>query len=303
MAPGRRPDATDPRPGLSAPRRPDAVALVTGGVAGTMRPPPATPFTALVLAGARAPDDPVAKAAGVPVKSLARVGGTPMVLRVLLALEEAREVGERVLCGPDLAAVEQEVELRRRLVSRQFRWIEQCATPSASAHHAMQSLPADVPVLVTTADHALLTAEMIDYFCARARTTGCEVVVGVAPLDLVAAAHPETRRTVMRLRDGSYCGCNLFAFLTPRARTAAAFWCRVEEDRKNPRRVIAVLGWMAVLRYLLGRLSLADGLDRISRRLGLSAGAVVMPFPDAAIDVDTVGDLRLVQARLDGRPR
>jgi CTP:molybdopterin cytidylyltransferase MocA len=52
---------------------------------------------------------------------------------------------------------------------------------------------------------------------------------------------------------------------------------------------------MAVLRYLLGRLTLAEGLKQISHRLGLSAGAVLMPFPEAGIDVDTVDDWKLVE--------
>jgi hypothetical protein len=50
-----------------------------------------------------------------------------------------------------------------------------------------------------------------------------------------------------------------------------------------------------VLRYLLGRLSLPEALDRMSGRLGFKAGAVVIPFPEAAIDVDSVRDLKLVE--------
>jgi hypothetical protein len=52
---------------------------------------------------------------------------------------------------------------------------------------------------------------------------------------------------------------------------------------------------MAVLRYLMGRLSLTDALDRISRRLGFKAGAVILPFAEAAVDVDSVNDLELVE--------
>ncbi len=52
---------------------------------------------------------------------------------------------------------------------------------------------------------------------------------------------------------------------------------------------------MAVLRYLMGRLSLEEALDRISRRLGFKAGAVIMPFAEAAVDVDSVSDLELVE--------
>ena len=42
-------------------------------------------------------------------------------------------------------------------------------------------------------------------------------------------------------------------------------------------------------------LSLEEALDRISRRLGFKAGAVIMPFAEAAVDVDSVSDLELVK--------
>ena len=60
-------------------------------------------------------------------------------------------------------------------------------------------------------------------------------------------------------------------------------------------RVIRVLGVMAVLSYLLGKLSLAGALDRMSQRLGFKAGAVIIPYAEAAIDVDSVADLKLVE--------
>ena len=45
----------------------------------------------------------------------------------------------------------------------------------------------------------------------------------------------------------------------------------------------------------MGRLSLAEALKRVSRRLGLTAGAVIMPFAEAAVDVDSVEDWKLVE--------
>ena len=60
--------------------------------------------------------------------------------------------------------------------------------------------------------------------------------------------------------------------------------------------MIRVLGLTAVMRYLLGLLSLQEALERISRRLGFKAGAVIIPFAEAAIDVDTVQDWKLVES-------
>jgi GTP:adenosylcobinamide-phosphate guanylyltransferase len=258
-------------------------------------------FTAVVLAADRGPDDPVARSAGVRCKSLTPVGGKPMVFRVLDALTASRMVTTYILCGPPKFIMAQEPDLETLITSGRANWFENQATPSSSAFHVLQTLPDETPVLLTTADHALLSARIVDYFCSEAQATGCDVVAGVARHEAVTAAYPQTRRTATRLEDGAYCGCNLFAFLTPRARRAANFWRRVEDQRKNPLRVIRVLGWSAVLRYIFGRLSLNEALNRISRRLGFKAGAVVLPYPEAAVDVDSVSDLELVENIVSNR--
>ncbi|MBT8370195.1 MAG: nucleotidyltransferase family protein [Deltaproteobacteria bacterium] len=252
-------------------------------------------FTALILAADRGPDDPVAKAAGVPCKSLAPIGGTPMVFRVLSALDASLEVEKRILCGPPKQIVNRESDLQKLIGTGRVNWFENLQTPSSTAYHVLQKLPENIPVLLTTADHALLNPQMVDYFCNTARATKCDVVVGVARHEDVMKAHPETRRTATRLQDDAYCGCNLFAFMTPDARVAADFWRQVESERKKPLRMIQKLGWVPVLRYLLGILSLDDALKSISQRLGFKAGAVIMPFADAAVDVDSVSDWELVK--------
>jgi CTP:molybdopterin cytidylyltransferase MocA len=76
---------------------------------------------------------------------------------------------------------------------------------------------------------------------------------------------------------------------------AADFWRRVEQQRKKPLRVIGALGWITVLRYILGRLSLDQSLRQLSGRLGVNAGTVLLPYAQAAIDVDTVADWQFVQ--------
>lgn len=252
-------------------------------------------FTAIVLAADREALNEVARAAGVRCKSLAPVNGTPMVFRVLEALRSSRCVGERILCGPPGTVMAQEPALRDYVAAGEVRWFENQATPSSSAYHVLQQLPEDTPVLLTTSDHALLSPRVVDYFCLQALSSGCDVVAAVARHEEVTAAYPETRRTAYRFKDGAYCSCNLFAFLTPRARAAALFWRRVENQRKSPLRVIRVFGLIAVMRYLSGGITLAGAMEHVSHRLGFKAGAVILPFPEAAIDVDTVGDWNTVR--------
>ena len=260
-----------------------------------------TTFTAVVLAADRGHDDPVARATHAACKSFVPVAGRPMVLRVLDALAGAREIEALTVCGPQKPLLSQAPELLARIESDEITWIPSKETPSTSAYHALSLIPGATRILITTSDHALLRPEIVDYFCQKARLTDYDVIVGLAPYRQVTDAYPETRRTATRLRDGEFCSCNLFAFLTPHARKAAEFWKKIESNRKKPWHMMTAVGWTVVLRYFFRRLSLDEGLDRLSKRMGLKAGAVILPFPEAAIDVDTVSDWQLVEKIVTGR--
>lgn len=251
---------------------------------------------AIVLAADRGRNDPVALAAGVAAKCLTPIAGSPMVSRVVRALRRSGRVGRILLCGPAEETVEGSVDLREMTAEGDIGWIAPQATPCTSAAAALATLPSDAPVLVTTGDHALLEADMVRAFLDEALARGGDVAVALAPYDLVREAYPQTRRTVLEFSDGRFCGCNLFAFLTPRGREMVKVWKQVEDDRKKPIRVIGLVGWGAMARYALGMLSLADGVRRISKQTGIAASVITLPFAEAAIDVDTVADLELVRA-------
>jgi GTP:adenosylcobinamide-phosphate guanylyltransferase len=253
-------------------------------------------FTAIILAGVRPTGDPVAEAAGVLSKAFIPVGGRPMVLRVLDALDASRQIGTRILCGPSQKSIEQQPELKARIAEGRLKWVAGQSTPSLSTYHVLQSLSDNAPVLVTTADHALLSTKIIDYFCSEALKAGWDVAVGLASHGEVILAFPETRRTAIKFKDGSYCGCNLFGFMNPQSYRAAQFWRQIEQERKNPLKMMRMLGWRAVLRYLAGKMSLNDALRYLSKQMGLRAGVVMLPFPEAAVDVDTVSDWKFVQS-------
>lgn len=255
----------------------------------------ASPFTAIILAGKRPGKDAVAEAAGVACKSFAPIDGRPMVLRVLDALAATRQVGSQILCGPSQSIIAHEPELKARIETGQVKWIDSLATPSSSTYSVLQSLPQNIPVLVTTADHALLTSQIVDFFCDQALRSGCDVAVGLTPYKGVREAFPETRRTAIKFKDDVYSGCNLFGFLNQRSHRAAAFWRQIEKERKKPLRMMRVLGWWTVLQYVLGRFSLAQGLEKLSDKIQIRVRAVLLPFPQAAVDVDTPDDWHFVQ--------
>lgn len=256
-------------------------------------------WAALVLAADRHAEDAVAAAAGVRCKALAPVGGMPMLQRVLEALTASSRIDRITLVGPPRPLLQGQPVLEQMIDDGRIGWLPAADSPSASTLRGLEAQPAHGPVLVTTADHALLHPRLVDFFVRAAGASDCDLVVGVARLDTVLARFPGTRRTAIRLRDGPFCGCNLFAFVTTEGHQLAQFWRRVEAQRKRPwRLVVGALGWAAVFRYLAGRLTLEQALARLSKRLGVRLGAVVLPFAEAAVDVDSPADHALVEAVL-----
>jgi len=252
-------------------------------------------FTAVILAADRNADDPLVQASNACCKALVEVDGIPMLQRVVSALQDSEHIEDILLSGPAREQLASNEFLENALNNRQISWLAPKNSPSSSAYQAMQSLPHHSPVLVTTADHPLLTAEIADYFLDNALKTGADVAVGVISFSAITEKFPNAKKTVTRLRDGGYCGCNLFAFLTGQSHRVAAAWRKVEQQRKNPLRLISQLGWWSVLRYLLGRMTLDQALAELSDRLKVCIKPVHLPFPEAAIDVDSIADQRLVE--------
>jgi hypothetical protein len=154
------------------------------------------------------------------------------------------------------------------------------------------------PLLITTADHPLLTAATVDAFCSRAATLAADVAIGVISADAVQAAFPGLPRARYRFRDGVYRGCNLYALLNQAGRGAPSVWGKFEGYRKHPARMVSTLGLGTLLRFLLGRLTLSAVTERISSRIGLSFQVVPLTDPAAGFDVDTLPQLRAAEAHL-----
>ncbi len=252
------------------------------------------PFTALILAGRRGPTDPVAESKGLSHKCLAPIGGKTMLERVVEALTASPSVGDIAICI-DTA------DVLPSSIRASVGFVESAATPSLSVLSAIAKLEEPYPLLVTTADHALLRPEIVEYFCRQAAQLGTAVSVAVTPKSVLARLDSQTRRTMFHFRDGPVTGSNLFALMEPASTAAVEFWRQVEQNRKRPHRIIRAFGVVPILKYLTRRLQLDQATETASQAFGVRVSAVRMPYPDAAIDVDSLADLAFVEARLAGR--
>lgn len=249
---------------------------------------------ALVLAGSRrGEDDPVARYRQLPWKCLVTVGGVPMLTRVVRALVACPRIGTVFVSLDDAEQLDLLPELAELRAGGRIRTLTSAGSLSRSVADAFAQSGA--PLLVTTADHALLSPAMLEHFLTAADAAGADVAAGLASEAVIGAAYPATRRTYLRFRGGAYSGANLFALRTLAAADAIAFWARIERDRKRPWRLARAFGPGLLLAYLLRLCTLDQAMALASRRLGLRAVAVQIPIAEAAIDVDKPADLDLVE--------
>lgn len=247
-----------------------------------------TRLTALVLAGSRREGDPMARAAGVSHKALIPVAGQPMLARVVQALAAVPRVGRILVAieSPDIVAA---------LPAQAIPVTAVAAAEGPSASVAAVMAMVGTPLLVTTADHALLRPEWIEEFL-DAEDPAADAMLALARREAVLAAAPQSQRTWLRFSDGHYSGCNLFLLRTPASVGVVNLWRRLEADRKRPLSLLRRLGLSYVLRYRLGWLSLAAAVGRLGRLCDARVRAVILRDGRAAIDVDKPADLALAIA-------
>ncbi len=250
-------------------------------------------LTALVLAGTRTGGDPMAAHAGVSHKALIEVGGRTMIERVVCALAAVPEVTRIVVAIEQPELLSGLAGLQPAVLGKPLSTMSTASGPSATVAAALAAQ--GVPLLVTTADHALLETAWLTEFLA-ACPADADVTAALAERAAVEAAAPHTRRTWLRFADGDYSGCNLFLMARPAAAGVVELWRELERHRKDPLRMMQRLGWLFALRYRLGQLTLSAAAARLGTLAGGARLAIVtLRDGRAAIDVDKPTDLELAR--------
>ncbi len=252
-------------------------------------------ITALVMAAARSRDDPMARAFKAQHKCLIEVDGTPMLARVVQALKAT----------PGISSIGVSIDrfdaLKNISGLEQLELFMSASSAPASVISAIEQIKSPFPLLVTTADHALLTREIIEDFCARAENTDCDIAIGLARRSDIEHVDSSAKRTYFRFQNGDFSGCNLYYLKSEKALNAVRFWQRADKIRKKPWALAKTFSLIVMIKYLLGILTLKNGLEYASRLLDVRAEAIIIPYGEAAIDVDKPEDHQLVTRLLQQR--
>ena len=257
------------------------------------------PWTALLLAGQRPGPDALAQAFGQTRKALVEVDGEAMLSRVARTLLDCPEIDRVVVLAQDAGALVATPGTAWLVTEPRLRFLMSGAGIATSIAAVAGTADAPWPLLVTTADHPLLTPDMVASLIAG--TGAADIGVGVVEQRVVLGVYPNNRRTWLRFRGGAWSGANLFALRSETTRAALQMWAGVERDRKSGWRLILKLGPGLLVGAVLRLLTLDGAVARLGRKLGLVARAVALPQAEAAIDVDKVSDHVLAEAILKAR--
>jgi GTP:adenosylcobinamide-phosphate guanylyltransferase len=255
---------------------------------------PVNGWTAIVLAGQRPGVDTLAAHFGERTKALVKVGGEAMVTRVVRTLNETPEVTRVIILTQHPDAIADAVSAGGGAA---FSTSSAGISTSVSAIAGTEIAP--WPVLVTTADHPLLTPGFIAEFLGKAADG--DLAVGMVERATMLAAYPDNRRTWLKFSDGWWSGANLFALNSPKAKAALELWAAAEQDRKKAWKLFLHFGpWLAI-RALTRSIGLGGALRQAGRRIGLDARLVALDSAEAAIDVDKPSDHALAEQILARR--
>jgi GTP:adenosylcobinamide-phosphate guanylyltransferase len=205
-----------------------------------------------------------------------------MIYHVVRTLHVSPHIGKIVILSQEIEHLRPAVDAAGGAIL-----VESQNSISLSIKAQAETLGFSAPLLVTTADHPLLTVEMIDEFI---RNADGDLAVAMVERQNMLKKFPDAQRTWLRFSDGAWSGANLFGLMSQKSSLALDLWVDAEQDRKKAWRLFLHFGLLLAARALTRTIGLNQAMAKAGKRLGLKAKLVSLTDPVAAIDVDKLSD-------------
>jgi len=238
---------------------------------------------AVVMAGGR--DSPELLAlGGAEHRALIPVGERPLVEWGLEALRASATVGMIVLVSVPVVQAAIANSLYDEFICSGGSLIENMLL--GSAHVA-----SDRPMLVTHGDLPALTPESVDDFVIRSLERNVSLTLPIITREANERQFPGTTRTYIRLREGRFTAGNAVVLGPGFLERHGAVIEQVYRGRKSPVKLARLLGLGVMIKWLTGRLSLAQVEAKASQMLRGPAAAVISEYAELGFDIDKPSDL------------
>jgi len=251
-------------------------------------------FEAVILAGGEK-SDPLALQEGALNKSFISVQGHPLVGYVLSALAACPSIGKIIVVGPE----EGLVGLQGR--GHKFTPVAEKGSMLDNIEAGLKAADPDTLCLLSTGDIPLVNPEILENILALCAPYTADFYYPVISGKSCTQRFPHTKRTCVRLKEGTFTGGNL-TLIRPswfhdnrnRLNTFIAY-------RKHPLKLFKIFPPWFIIKFLFHRLAIKDLETHLSRVLDFTARAVPCSFVELATDVDKPSDLEAVNRELAGK--
>lgn len=263
---------------------------------------PAIRPAVLVLAASRSgADDPVARLKGTTHKCLAPIDGVVMLERVVQAILDSDVLGQIYISIENENLLRSVPALKSWLDDGTIRMAPVRGNLADSVLAAADVMEPAFPMVITTGDNALHTAEILQDFVGQFNALEGDAAAGFTTAETVIADFPEVGLAYHRLKDGGYSSCNLYAFRSEKALTAVRIFEGGGQFGKRPMRIVKAFGIMPFILYKFRLATLDQFLQRIARRLGITADIIMLPYSYGPIDVDNISFFEISERALEKR--
>ena len=259
--------------------------------------------TVLILAASRlGPQDVVAQSQNVSHKCLITLDGMIMLERVIREIREVKNIGRIFVSIENEELIDSVPALKEMREKGEIQFVQSRENLFLSVTSAAEDIDNPFPLIITTADNALHTTEMIDYFCNEwSADKSPDAAIAMTPSAVILDAYPEGKRAFYNLKGGGWSSCNLFVLVNEKALAATRAFEGGGQFGKNPQRILKAFGFIFMVLYKYRLATISTLFKRLSRRWGIDLRLVHMPFADGPIDVDNLGDVILTEKILKAR--
>ncbi len=238
---------------------------------------------AVITAGGRI-DGAFAEAAGTDIKALANLRGTTMLARIVESLRG---------CGAKRIAIVGGAEVRAAFESRVESIVNESPSGSQNLLSALRAWPEDGEALLyATSDLPYVTAAAVGDFIDRLEPG--TIAVALSEIAAYEARFPGSPAAGITLGGERVVNGGIFSIPAGAAAPIAKVATRFFEARKQPWRMATLVNPLALLRFLAGRLRIADLETEATRALAYPARAVRNCAPELAFDVDGIAEYEYV---------
>ena len=261
--------------------------------------------TALIMAGKRSGQlDPLAARAGVSQKAVVPVLGVPMVERVAKEVAACEHVGQIRIVAHETDEIAALPAIARLIEEGRLTFAEGQHNLVDSVFSGAEGI--DFPMIITTADNCLVTAEGYSEFITQCIAKGAGAGLALARKEDVIAADPEGQKLFYQFRDGEFSNCNLYWMESQQALSSVEIMRGGGQFVKFPLRIIKAFGLMSLIRFRLGTGSKEKLFEQASGRFGTKLVPIELSNGQYAIDVDEQRSFnvteRLLKQREDAVP-